>query len=93
MVEEGSRSSIPHLGQSVSAVETRQRKPQVGAANLPSLMNIDNVQYTTLKKLRNRNKDDEDDEVAYGSPAANTSRGKGIKYSIKTTYLFEHIIK
>jgi len=95
MVEEDPRFSIPDLARTVSAVamETKRtsRKLQVGAINLPSLMNIDNVQYTTLKKLKNRDKDDEDDEVAYGTPPANTTRGSGINYNIKITCLIENI--
>ena len=88
MVEEDPRFSIPELGQSLSVMETRRssRKLQVGAVNLPSLMNIDNVQYSTLKKLKDRNKDDDADEVAYGSPTVNNTQGTGIDYIIKIAY-------
>ena len=65
MIEEDPRYSIPDRSQSVPGMEGQRtsRKLQVGAVNLPSLMNIDNVQYSTLKKLKDRNKDDDADEV------------------------------
>ena len=78
----------PNVRKSMSTIDVPKRKVEVGAVNLPSLMNIDNVQYTTLKKLRHKKQDDTGDEATYGSPGIHNNRGAGKWYNLIITFSF-----